>query len=646
VVDAITGRPFDLATDIPVRAALVDVDGDAQVLVVVVHHIAGDGWSMGPLLRDLAAAYVARSAGAAPQWTELPVQYADYTLWQRTMLGDAADPDSQLSRQSRFWAQALAGAPALLDLPTDHPRRATTSQRGAVVPVSIDAETHRRLGTVAQRCGATLFMVLQSAFAVVLSRWGAGTDIPIGTVVAGRDDEALDGLVGFFVNTLVLRTDLSGNPTFAELVGRVRDADLAAYAHTDLPFERLVEQLNPHRSTAYHPLTQVTLVLQTATGAVPTGSPLHGRELPVDTGTAKFELTLAVRETDAGLRGVIEYATDLFTAETVEALADRLVRLLSTVVADDGQHIEHIDLRGTVEQEWERDGADGVPRAVEPWIAELAAARGLATDGPVRPHLLDERLRPVPIGVPGELYLTGMAGGEPGRGLYRTGILARWTATGRACPLGPVADRARVGGLPVRLSVVEAAIGRHPAVTRAAAVVREDRLVVYVVGRVDPAELRRYAERELPDYLVPAAVVPLDALPERSDGEVDREALPAPEEAVAQQAVRDRSPRNPHEELLVGVFAELLDGRPVGLDDNFFRIGGHSLLAVRAVNRIRAATGAELTIRDLFQRPTVTGFAELLAERAGAGAARPTLRRRTAAGARVRSADARSEAAR
>ncbi|MDR3082182.1 MAG: amino acid adenylation domain-containing protein, partial [Streptomyces sp.] len=361
---------FDLATEVPLRARLFPLGRQEHVLLLVLHHIAGDGWSLGPLLRDLSWAYEARAAGRVPGWEELPVQYADYALWQREVLGEESDPESLLARGLAFWRDELQGVPEQLTLPADRPRAASPSHRGASVAVSVPAETHRRLGELARSVGASVFMVVQAGVAALLSRLGSGEDIPLGTPVAGRTDEALSDLVGFFVNTLVLRTDLSGDPSFAELVGRVRDADLAALAHQEVPFDRLVEHLNPVRAPGRHPLFQVMLAFQRhAEPAWDAPGPTAAWE-PVENPTATFDLSFDLLEHQDdngrpdGITGHLRYATDLYDRATAESIAQHLTRLLTEVAADPARRLGVMDLLAPAQQR--RLLEDGNCPAVKP----------------------------------------------------------------------------------------------------------------------------------------------------------------------------------------------------------------------------------------------------------------------------------------
>ncbi|WP_078535445.1 amino acid adenylation domain-containing protein [Streptomyces pristinaespiralis] len=341
---------FDLTTELPLRATLFRLAEDEHVLLLLLHHIAGDGWSLAPLARDLVTAYAARRDGHAPDFAPLPVQYADYTLWQHALLGDENDPDSTISRQSAHWKDALAGLPEEIQLPADRPRPATPAHRGEAVFRTLDADLHRELLHLARTGGASLFMVLQAAVAAVLTRHGAGTDIPLGSPIAGRTDDALDDLVGFFVNTLVLRTDTSGNPTFRELLDRVREFDLAAYAHQDVPFEKLVEDAAPGRSLSRHPLFQVLLALQNTPEAVLELPGLTARPEVVTLGAAKFDLTFNLAERHGpdgephGIDAVLEYSTDLFDRTTAEALTDRLITFLRAVAADPGRTVADVPI--------------------------------------------------------------------------------------------------------------------------------------------------------------------------------------------------------------------------------------------------------------------------------------------------------------
>ncbi|MFG3003154.1 amino acid adenylation domain-containing protein [Streptomyces calvus] len=384
------GHGFDLAADIPLRALLFALGPDEHVLMLLVHHISADGWSMGPLARDFAVAYAARCTGHAPQWDELPVQYLDYTLWQRELLGSESDPDSQISRQLTFWKDTLADLPEELRLPADRPRPSVTSYTGGRVRFEVPPELYAQLVKVARENQASVFMVVQAALSTLLSRLGAGNDIPIGTPVAGRTDVAVEELVGFFVNTLVLRTDLSGNPTFEDLLGRVREGALDAYAHQDVPFERLVEVINPERSMARHPLFQVMLAFnntdqQTARESV--------QELPgvtvtgqgVGSAIAKFDLMFAFADAhDAdgavtGLNAVLEYSADLFDRGTAEVLTERFLRVLRAVADTPEITLGRIDVLDDTESrrmltDW-NDTARDVPDATLPELFEAQAER-------------------------------------------------------------------------------------------------------------------------------------------------------------------------------------------------------------------------------------------------------------------------------
>ena len=396
---AAAGRGFELSREPPLRAHLYALGEGEHVLLLLLHHIAGDGWSLAPLARDLGCFYRARCGGEVAGLPGLPVQYADYTLWQRAVLGDESDGASAISRQLGFWRGRLAGIPEQIDLPLDHGRPALSSYRGGSVGLTIDAALHGGLVGLARGCGASLFMVLHAGLAALLTRLGGGSDIVIGSPVAGRGEGALEDLIGFFVNTLVLRTDTSGHPSFRDLIGRVRAGNVAAYGHQDVPFERLVEVLNPARSLSRHPLFQVMLALQNTADVRFELAGLRARLEPVATASAKFDLSLSLCErrgadgSPAGIDGVVEYAADLFDRSSIEALSLRLVRLLEGMVADPGRPIGSVELlsgpeRSRILHEW-NDTARALPSATLP---ELFAAQVAASPDAVAVVCADERL--------------------------------------------------------------------------------------------------------------------------------------------------------------------------------------------------------------------------------------------------------------
>ncbi|NKY31452.1 condensation domain-containing protein, partial [Nocardia gamkensis] len=387
LVAAAVGEGFDVTAAPPVRVRLIELSDTEHVLVCVVHHIAGDGFSMGPLTRDLMSAYVDRMSGGAPQWRALEVQYADYALWQREILGAEDDPESLLAAQIGFWRERLAGLPDQLELPADRARPAVASHRGATLGFEIDAQVHAGLSRVAAQHNATLFMVVHAALAVLLARLSGSRDIAVGTPVAGRGEAALDDLIGMFVNTLVLRTDIDPGVRFEELLGAVRAVDVEAFGHADVPFERLVELLDPVRSAGRHPLFQVMLTFQNLAVSeleLP-GLSVSGVDLAV--GLAKFDLQLAVAENNdrhggaQGLSAAFTYATDLFDTATVRDFADRFTRILAAVAADASVVVGDIDVlapgeRELVLHEWSTPGTI---------VPEVTLVEVIATQARTRP---------------------------------------------------------------------------------------------------------------------------------------------------------------------------------------------------------------------------------------------------------------------
>uniref|UniRef100_UPI003F690DDC non-ribosomal peptide synthase/polyketide synthase n=5 Tax=Mycobacterium avium TaxID=1764 RepID=UPI003F690DDC len=945
-IDAIAGHRFDLCHEIPLRAQLFRLAEDEHVLVAVAHHIAADGWSLTPLVRDLGAAYVRRSSGRGPDWGPLPVQYIDYALWQRAQFGDLEDPDSPIAGQLRYWQEALAGLPERLALPTDRPYPAVADHRGARVDIDWPASLQQQISALARVHNATSFMVVQAGLAVLLAKLGASCDVAVGFPIAGRGDPALDDLVGFFVNTLVLRVDLSGDPTVGEILARVRQRSLAAYEHQDVPFEILVERLQPTRSLAHHPLIQVMLTWR---GDDPTRLRLGELEvaaLPIDIGTARMDLTFSLCERwteegrPAGIAGTVEFRTDVFDADTIRTLTERLRRVLDVLTADPGRHLSSIevledtefarldifgnraalgrsttgasvpalfgawaqrvpgavaissadrcwtyrevdetanrlahlliqhgvdrgqyvgllldrsaeavvailgvlkagaayvpmdpavpaariafivadaDLRVVVTDAGSRSrltglgaaivdlddpaladypatepagpgpaagdiahviytsGTTGEPKGVavshrnitqlfasldtgitlgpdqvwsqchslafdfsvwEIWAALLhggrlvvvsdavarspddlrrllirervtvltqtpSAAGALSPQGldsvalvigaePCPPELvdrwapdrvminvygptettmwvshsrplaagsgappigspvagasffvLDPWLCPAPVGVTGELYVAGAgvgAGyvgraaltasrfvacpfGGTGTRMYRTGDLVRWGADGQLHYVGRADEQVKIRGYRIELGEIRSALTDLDGVEQAAVIAREDspghkRLVAYLTGTADPAQVRTQLADRLPGYMLPSAVLALDALPLTVNGKLDTRALPAPELRAEN---RYRAPQNPTEESLADVYARLLGLERVGVDDSFFELGGDSLSAMRLITAVNAELDADLTVRALFEAPTVAQLAPRVA--AGTGRA-------------------------
>jgi amino acid adenylation domain-containing protein len=344
-MEAEAARPFDLERGPLVRARLLRLAADDHVLLVCMHHVVTDGWSMGVLFRELAALYAAFREGRPSPLPELPVQYPDFAVWQR----DRARGDGMAGHLA-YWRERMAGAPALLELPTDRPRRSRRSDAGGGVPIDLPAELTGRLEALARAEGASLYMVLLAAFQLLLGRYAASEDVVVGSPVAGRTRPETEGLIGFFVNTVVLRTALGGNPSFRALLGRVRTGTLEAYEHQELPFEALVAELRQERSPGHSPVFQVMVALHNADGS---GGPLPGLTVePVETevGTAMFDLTLLLAPHAGGVGGTLVYASDLWERASIERMAGRFRRVLEQVAEDADRRIGELELLDAAER--------------------------------------------------------------------------------------------------------------------------------------------------------------------------------------------------------------------------------------------------------------------------------------------------------
>ena len=912
-------------------AVLMRVDEEAHLLFLTLHHIIADGWSMRVLVREVAEIYEDFAAGQESLAPDLPVQYADFAVWQRQWL-----QGERLERQLAYWTEKLADGASALDLPTDFPRPAVQTFRGGRHPFHLEPALAGAVRALARKEGCTPFMVLLAAFQTLLYRLSGQEDVSIGTPIAGRNRAETEGLIGFFVNTLVLRGDLSGDPTFAELLGRVRQTCLDAYAHQDLPFEMLVKELRPVRDLGRTPLFQVLFSFDLEPDAQVELPGLSLAFAEIDAGTAKFDLSLYVRESAGGLGGFLEYSADLFRPETAARMVGHWQTLLTAAAGDPGLHLAELPLlteserqrilldwnntpvplppeqclHQLVESQVERtpnavaliageeqltyrqlnsranqlahhlhgqgvgpedlvgvcmersaemviallailkaggaylpldpshpaerlgfimddarvrvivtqqrlverlppssaltvrvdadraaivaakddnpesgvdgrnlayvlftSGSTGRPKGVGiehrstvsfvDWVrstfskeelAGVLAATSIGFDisvvelfGPLscggcmilaenalalpglpaasavtlintvpsamaellqmdgvppsvqtvvlagealphplarrvyqketvrrlfnmygptettvfstgtlvppgapepptigkpiantRVYVLDAHRQPVPVGVPGELFIGGVGVargylhrdeltaekfvpdpfGNPSDRLYRTGDLVRWLPAGELDYLGRLDHQVKIRGFRIEPGEIEAVLLQHPAVRQAVVAAREDspgekRLVAYaaVDGSLGTSsrELQRCLKEQLPEHMVPSAIVVLEALPLTPNGKIDRKALPAPQTVAPPE--NEAEPRTPVEEIVAGVWAEVLRTPRVGARANFFELGGHSLLATRVVSRIRDLFNLDLPVRALFEAPTVAELA-------------------------------------
>jgi amino acid adenylation domain-containing protein len=445
-------RPFDLATGPLYRWLLVDLSPTDRLLLLTVHHIVSDGWSTGVLGRELDTLYRAFATGQPSPLPELRLQYADFAIWQRRWLhGDV------LERQLAYWRAQLASAPPLLELPADHPRPSVESHRGACVYYLLPATLSDALKRLAQREGATLFMTLLGGFAVLLQRYSGQADLLVGTPVANRTQAQLEGLIGFFANTLALRLDLGGDPSFRQLLARVRETTLDAFAQPDLPFEKLVEELRPERQLGYHPLFQVMFILQNGGGVAPGGAVPVGATPAIVETSAKFDLTLSMAECADGLLAAFEFNTDLFQPDRIARMAAHLQQLLGGIAAAPDQPLSRLPLldgdeRRKLLREWNATDRHEPPLAL---VHEAVAAQAARTperiavrhaEGTLSYRQLDQQANQVAwrlraLGVTSETPVAIAATRSP---RLLVGLLGILKAGGAYVPLDPSYPRERL----------------------------------------------------------------------------------------------------------------------------------------------------------------------------------------------------------
>jgi fengycin family lipopeptide synthetase B len=950
-------KPFDLRQGPLFRTALIRLGQSDHVLLLTLHHIVSDGWSMGVLYRELSALYQAFKNREPSPLPDLPIQYADFAAWQREWLQGEV-----LQSQLSYWKKQLDGAPAVLNFPTDRPRPARQSFKGARQSVELSSAVTQGLKSLSRKRGVTVYMTLLAAFQILLHRYTGQDDIVVGSPIANRNRMEIEGLIGFFVNTLVLRTNVSNNPTFADLLHRVRETALEAYAHQDLPFEKLVEELRPERDLSRSPLFQVMFVFQNASPRELKFKGLNVSPMRITPDTTKFDLTLSVHEEAFGFRVGLQYSTDLFHEETMTRMLDHFQVLLESIVSQPDRRIDDlpilteterhqllawsdtredyatdkclhqlfeeqvrrtpeaiavvfedqeltygvlnryadclaqrlrglgvgpdvlvglcversvelviailgilkaggaylpldpsypkerlefmlqdsgapiivtqrhisasIPLQGAVLvcldaedlQEFSDDvlketnyasdtrpenlayviytsGSTGKPKGVlvthdnvvrlfrstqawfnftsadvwtlfhsyafdfsvweiwgallnggrlvvvpsctsrspdefarlikassvtvlnqtpsafrqlmsqlissattdrlalryvifggealelqslRPWFdhfgdeqpklinmygitettvhvtyrpigqADLKSSAASVIGRPIPDlgvYILDSRQHLQPVGVPGEICVAGAGiargylrrpeltaerfiadplGRNPHGRLYRSGDLARWLPSGELEYQGRIDHQVKIRGYRIELGEIEAALADHTQVKEAVVIAREDitgdkRLIAYVAADAKLAvqELRTYLSAKLPEYMIPSAFIGLDALPLTPNGKVDRVALPLPDQSRPELSLSYVEPRTDIEATLCEIFAVMLRLDKVGIHDNFFDLGGHSLLATQAVSRIRGALRKDIPLRNLFEAPTVSELALLVAKSDG-----------------------------
>ena len=634
-------QPFDLARGPVFRARLVRTGFDDHLLLFTVHYIVCDGWSAGVLQRELGALYTAFAQSKPSPLPDLAIQYADYAQWQHDL--SAAGHDAPLA----YWRESLAAPLPVLDLPTDHPRQSFRGRAaaGAVRQRLLPEPLAVALKTLAAREGVSPFMLFLAVYSLLLSRYGGQEDVLVSTPSANRSRRELEDLIGLFVNPLLLRADLSGNPTFRELLGRVRGVVLGAFEYADVPFEKIIEELPPRRLQAnflyQRPFVQVAHLPEI--DLIP---------LPQTASGSLFEWSAAALEDGDCIRLSLEYNAELFDAETIDRVLASFETLLAAVAAPGGPEtpIARLPLvppsNGTpapatgarqtlLADRWRMPPETGrwVEHCFEAPSADAASVAGAAHLLPgMSLCVLDAHGEPVPVGVAGEICVDGLPGAAhaPVGHSFRTGDLGRLRPDGVVEWLGRMDRQGRIGGLRVDAHAVESALRAHPHVREAlvCGTGNGGRVTAYFEGDGAPAalvsavQLRAFLKEQLPEESIPAAFVPVDGFPQTPEGWLDFARLPEPRAAAGRETEESYdAPYLTIHHQLIEIWQDLLDVRPIGIRDDFFDLGGNSLLAMRMLYRVEQICGKALLPATLFQEATVEHLANEVLRRDDAGPA-------------------------
>lgn len=602
-------RPFDLAADRMLRAALLRLAADHHILLLTLHHIAADGWSLGVLVKEFIALYQAFSAQRDNPLPPLPIQYADFAVWQREHC-----KGERSARDVEFWRDSLRGLPVLHGLPLDRPRPLALSAEGGVVRQQLDAPLLEALRQLATRRNASLFMLLQSAFALLVARWSGERDIAIGTPVAGRVSAATEGLIGCFINTLVLRTRLDADMSAESLLDQGCATALRAYEHQQLPFELLVEALNPERSLSHTPLFQLMFALQNYEVAALQLPGLSVEELANDAQNTKFDLGVMATERSDGLHLTWVFASSLFDAASIEALAAGYATLLREIAADPTRAALSL-----------------------PLLDAAACAQILSHSRAAGQIVLDAQGRLQPFAVSGALHAvadaadwsallgSAVAGADlRGHGLRESGLHGRLRSDGSIETFAADAWP-RLNGMAVDSARIAAALCEVGGISDAHVTVRTTgaetpqapAIVAYVAAATDDStalavRCREHLKARIPDFLLPRALIVLPALPRDGEGRIRAGELPMPEVAAAAAMPAYAAPAHALEAQLCEIWCGVLSLPQVGIHDNFFDVGGSSLHSILLQQEIATRLGQEVSVTDIFTYPTIADLARFL----------------------------------